>query len=282
MCSPAQGQAVTLDLHKGVSPIHSDLRSLQHLCQGAFSCRDSKPTWAQQRASLRDMLSLGSITEFMMKCRVFLNRKLQGLPGNVCNFSLAPGWACRTRQEGEKSGLVLWVLLLIYLHLQFVLHSSQQTGAAEVQADPLTMRAAPSSAELMLAAVGDCWLSSQPSLAMGSCSWLRSLEASPTPPSTVGPSGLLLSAAISSGWARSLLPQPSPAVQAWLPTHLCCTGGTFWQRARQRATGSSFVRALLTGIQFFQGRHKPYIGILQFYLISNARCAQQCHSFTTI
>lgn len=30
------------------------------------------------------------------------------------------------------------VMLLIYLHLRVVLHSSQQSGAAEVQADPLS------------------------------------------------------------------------------------------------------------------------------------------------
>lgn len=46
MCSPAKGQAVTLTLHKEVPWIHSDLRSLQHLCQGAFSCRDYKSAWA--------------------------------------------------------------------------------------------------------------------------------------------------------------------------------------------------------------------------------------------
>lgn len=46
MCSPAQGQAVTPRLHKEVPRMHGDLRSLQHLCQGAFSPRDNKPKWA--------------------------------------------------------------------------------------------------------------------------------------------------------------------------------------------------------------------------------------------
>lgn len=175
-------------------------------------------------------------------------------------------------------------MLLINLHLRFVLHSSQQTGAAEVQADSrscestsLQCRTDAGCWEWWL-----CWLSSWPCLAMGSCSWLSSLEASPTPHSHCGP----LRAAVSCNQQRaSSLPAasaPSTAVQEWVPNPLCCRGGKFWQRARQKAGGSSYVGALLMGIQFFQGSQKPYSGILQFYPLSSASCAQQCYSFTAL
>lgn len=226
-CSPAQGQAVTLELHKEVPPMRSDLRSLQHLCQGAFSCRDNKPTWALLCCSKGlhsgDVLSSGNITEFIMKCRIFLNRKLQGLPGNVCkvlNFSFVPGWAWGARQDdilGRRerwAGAVstVFVMPLICLHLQFVLHSSK-LGQLRCRQTLSAMRAALSSAELMLAAgSGDCagWSASCP--AMGSCSWLSSLEASPPPHSPCGP---LRAAAVSCNqhWESSLPPASAPALQ---------------------------------------------------------------------
>lgn len=102
-------------------------------------------------------------------------------------------------------------MLLIYLHPWFVLHSSQQAGAAEVQADPrsyesssLQCRTGAGSWEWWL-----CWLSSQPCLAMGSCSGLSSLEASPTPHSSRG----LLRAAVSchQHWASSLPAASAPS-----------------------------------------------------------------------
>lgn len=188
--------------------------------------------------------------------------------------------------EGEKGGMVLWVLLWVWC-CEFIFICSlcytalSKRGQLRCRQTLSALRAAPPSAELMLAAgSGACaaWAAG-PALqwAPGTFPWGFSHSSQPLRP---------LRAAVSCNqrWASSLpaASAPSTAVQPWAPNHLCCTGGKFWERARQKSRGSSYAGALLTGIKFLQGSQKPYTGILQLCLISRASYAQQCRSFTTL
>lgn len=166
------------------------------------------------------------------------------------------------------------VMLLICLHLQFVLYSSQQSGAAEVQADPL--RSESSSLQCRTDAGSWEWwlccLSSRPCLSMGS--WLSSLEASPTPHSHCGPRRAAVSC--NQRWA-SALPAASAsctAVQPRLPNHLCCRGGKFWQRARQKAGGSSYAGPCWWGYNF----SKAVKTLIQEFYSSVSSLVQVVHS----
>lgn len=177
-------------------------------------------------------------------------------------------------------GTSVGVMLLIYLHLQVELHSSQQSGAAEVQADLLSHE----SSSLQCRTDAGSW--------SGDCAGWAALQWGPAP----GPAPLSLLPLLTATVGPSGLCQLQPALGELPP---CCLssqhcsasmdsnnlrlrGGKFWQRTRQKAGGSFYVGVLLMEIQFFQGSQKAYTGILQFCLISSANCAQQCHSFTTI